>query len=184
MCGFLLVFSASEVLFCGVSGCGYLFFMFIGEHPIRLDAKNRITMPARYRDDLRAMCGGDMNITLHPDGYLLLFPRPRWMAFAQGLISAQQDMGWLKRVFLGSAAELTMDGSGRLALPAVLADNDMVALGKEVQLLGVGDYFELWGAQKRQSALEESLARWKQATTASPQVQEERDRESISRLLL
>lgn len=158
--------------------------MFIGEYSVKLDAKNRMTMPARYRDELRAMCGGDMNVTLHPEGYLLLFPRPKWMAFAQGLINAKQDMRWLKRIFLGNAAELTIDGAGRVALPAQLVASGEAELGRDVLLVGVGDYFELWGREKKEAAMQADLARWKDALGAESPAQKEQDRENINGLLL
>ena len=45
-----------------------------------LDAKGRINVPVRHRDPLIAACNGQLTLTRHPDGYLLIYPRPTWEA--------------------------------------------------------------------------------------------------------
>jgi DNA-binding transcriptional regulator/RsmH inhibitor MraZ len=51
-----------------------------------LDAKGRINVPVRHRDPLVAACNGQLTLTRHPEGYLLLYPRPTWEAVETSLI--------------------------------------------------------------------------------------------------
>ena len=52
--------------------------MFQGSSALLLDAKGRMTVPTRHRDALSEQCEGKLTLTRHPDGCLLLFPRPVW----------------------------------------------------------------------------------------------------------
>ena len=52
--------------------------MYQGASKLTLDEKGRIAMPARHRDELLLVCDGRMTITRHPDGCLLVYPRPQW----------------------------------------------------------------------------------------------------------
>ena len=52
--------------------------MFQGASAITLDAKGRMSIPAKHRDALSLQCEGRLTLTKHPDGCLLFFPRPVW----------------------------------------------------------------------------------------------------------
>ena len=99
-------------------------------------------MPTRHRDALVAMAQGQVTLTKHPHGCLMLFPRTEWLQFreriAQLPMSAQ---GW-KRIFLGNAMDVDMDATGRVLVSPEL--REAVGLTKEVVLLGMGNHFELW----------------------------------------
>jgi len=69
------------------------------------------------------------------------------------------NAAWWKRIFLGNAMDVDMDGAGR-----VLVSPELRAAGsleKEVNLLGMGRHFELWDAQiyaaKEQAAIAEGM---------------------------
>jgi MraZ protein len=69
------------------------------------------------------------------------------------------NAAWWKRIFLGNAMDVDMDGAGR-----VLVSPELRAAGtleKEVTLLGMGRHFELWDAQiyaaKEQAAIAEGM---------------------------
>ena len=49
--------------------------------------------------------------------------------------------GW-KRIFLGNAMDVEMDGTGRVLVSPEL--RAAAALTRETMLLGMGDHFELW----------------------------------------
>ncbi|MCE1250902.1 MAG: cell division/cell wall cluster transcriptional repressor MraZ, partial [Comamonadaceae bacterium] len=49
---------------------------------------------------------------------------------------------WWKRIFLGNAMDVEMDGTGRLLVAPEL--RQAAGLSKEAVLLGMGEYFELW----------------------------------------
>ncbi|CAN5539213.1 hypothetical protein BH09PSE5_BH09PSE5_31910 [soil metagenome] len=53
--------------------------------------------------------------------------------------------GW-KRVFLGNAQDVEIDGSGRILVAPEL--RAFAGLTKGTMLLGLGSYFELWDAER------------------------------------
>ena len=110
-----------------------------------MDGKGRIAMPARHRELLTAAGVNQLTITKHPDGALLIFPRPAWEPFRARVAALPMDsIGW-KRVFLGNAMDLEIDASSRLLIPPELRKS--AGLEREVMLLGMGSHFELWAAQ-------------------------------------
>lgn len=118
--------------------------VFQGASLLSLDAKGRLSMPARYRDALcEPMSGaGLLTLTKHPHGCLMLFPLAAWEAFRARIVQLPMSAQWWKRIFLGNAVEVSLDRSGRLLIPPVLRQS--AALAHDVCLLGMGEYFEVW----------------------------------------
>lgn len=118
--------------------------MFQGGANLNLDAKGRMTVPARHRDALQSQCEGRLTLTKHPDGCLLMYPRPVWEArrelIAKWPIEAR---GWA-RIFLGSAMDVELDGAGRLLIAPEL--RVAAQLAREVALIGMGTHLEIWDA--------------------------------------
>lgn len=103
-----------------------------------------MTIPARHRDALQEQCEGQLTLTRHPHGCLLLFPRPVWESHRQKIAAWPMAARAWQRMFLGSAADVDMDGSGRLLIAPEL--RAAAAIEKEVMLLGMGSHFEVWDA--------------------------------------
>lgn len=119
--------------------------MFRGVSPLTLDAKGRISMPAKHRDRLIERCGGHLVVTVDRDGCLLIYPLPDWEEVEAKLVrlsSTNKRARGLKRLLMGHAEELDLDGSGRVLLPAPL--REFAKLDKHVVLVGQGNKFELW----------------------------------------
>jgi MraZ protein len=111
-----------------------------------LDAKGRITVPSRHRDLLQALANGQLTLTKHPEGCLMVFPRPVWDDFRQRLAALPMSASGWKRIFLGSAVDVEIDSGSRILVsPELRAD---AGLGKDVLLLGMGNYLELWDAPR------------------------------------
>jgi MraZ protein len=117
---------------------------FRGTFDHTLDAKSRLTVPARYRAALA-------------DGVVLAMPvdlkpcvgvwRPQEYedytrrALAQlPLLSSR--LAELERFFYGSSHDAELDAAGRIMVPSFLGEH--AALVKEVMVVGVGDRLELW----------------------------------------
>lgn len=120
---------------------------------LSLDAKGRLAVPARHRDALMAECQGNLVLTAHPHGCLLLYPQSEWAPRCEKLMSRgnlKQDVAWLQRVLVGNAREEQMDAAGRVLVAPEL--RELAQLTKSVRLVGLGHYFELWdeGEWKRQ----------------------------------
>lgn len=116
--------------------------MFQGASFISLDAKGRLSVPTRHRDVLSASGGGHLTITQHPEGCLLVFARPEWERFSQRIAALPMDAQWWKRIFLGSAMDVELDGTGRVLVSPEL--REAAGLTKDVILMGMGTHFELW----------------------------------------
>lgn len=99
-------------------------------------------MPTRHRDVLAATATGQLTITKHPDGCLWVFPRPEWERFRERIAALPMSAQWVKRIFLGNAMDVEMDATGRVLVAPEL--REAAGLGKDVLLLGMGSYFELW----------------------------------------
>lgn len=118
--------------------------MFQGPSSLSLDVKGRLSVPTRHRDVLsqEEFGQGALTITKHPDGCLMVFPRPAWERFRERIASLPASAHWHKRIYLGNAMDVEMDGSGRVLVAPEL--REAVGIGKEAILLGMGKYFELW----------------------------------------
>ncbi|MEM5389739.1 MULTISPECIES: division/cell wall cluster transcriptional repressor MraZ [Paraburkholderia] len=116
--------------------------MFQGASALTLDAKGRMSVPARYRDALQGQAEGRVTVTKHPDGCLLLFPRPEWEVFRAKIAALPMEAKWYQRIFLGSAADVDIDTAGRVLIAPEL--RQAASLEKDVMLLGMGNRFELW----------------------------------------
>jgi len=126
--------------------------MFLGEFEHTIDDKNRLTLPARFRE---ALAGGVV-VTRGMDGCLYAYPLERWEALVESQLGQlnllRQDDRMIQRYFFSAAAEAKPDKQGRIMLPAALIDH--AELGREVIVAGVHDHLEIWdrSAWRRQIA--------------------------------
>ena len=120
--------------------------MFRGINPINLDAKGRMAIPSRYREQLNVHCAGQMVATIDTETRcLLLYPVHEWEEIQQkieALPSYNKNARRIQRLLLGHATDIDMDVNGRLLLSAPL--RDYAGLDKKIVLLGQGKKFEIW----------------------------------------
>ena len=112
--------------------------MFQGASSLSLDAKGRLSVPTRHRDAL----GGQLTITRHPHGCLLVFARPQWEQFRTRVSELPMSAQWWKRIFLGNAMDVDMDGTGRVLVSPEL--RQATGITRDTMLLGMGNHLELW----------------------------------------
>lgn len=111
-----------------------------------LDVKGRLNVPSRHRDALMASTNGQLTLTKHPVGCLLLFPRPAWENFRDKLLALPMSADGWRRVFIGSAVDVDIDSAGRLHVSPEL--RAAAGLVKDLLLLGMGQRLELWDAAR------------------------------------
>lgn len=120
--------------------------MFRGANAISLDAKGRLAMPSRYRDELVSRSSGQLVITIDTvDPCLCVFPLDEWElieAKLRTLASLREENRRLQRLLIGNAVDLELDGSGRFLVPPRL--REYAALDKHVMLVGQLNKFQLW----------------------------------------
>ncbi len=124
--------------------------MFLGTNAINIDAKGRMAIPTRIRDELMADCAGRLVITAHTEERcLLIYPEPQWRELLpqiQSLPNMNKHARRVQRLLIGYAAEQVLDGNGRVLLPPAL--RDYAGLDKRVMLVGQGKKLELWSEER------------------------------------
>jgi MraZ protein len=102
-----------------------------------------MSIPARHRDALLAQGQGRVTLTKHPDGCLLLYSSTGVVSFRERVAKLPLEANWWRRIFLGNASELEMDGSGRILISPELRAASVWE--KEIILRGMGSHLESLG---------------------------------------
>jgi len=131
-------------------------FVFQGESALSLDGKGRVTVPARFRDALAALCQGQMTLTKSPSRCLLLFPRPAWIEFRAKLLALPMEADNFRRLYLGSAMDVDIDSGSRVLLSPEL--RAWARLEKDLMLVGMGGRMEIWDRDRYLADQEATLA--------------------------
>ena len=127
---------------------------FRGTFEHSLDAKNRLTVPAKYRSAL----SGDVVVALSPESLpgaprtISIWIAEDYDAFAASAIGGRNPIDptarRLKQILNNNAIDTELDAAHRVMLPASFIEQ--AGLGKEVVVTGSGDCLEVWdrGAYK------------------------------------
>ena len=119
--------------------------MFRGVNNVNVDAKGRIAIPVRYRDQLLNHCNGEMVVTIDTEERcLLIYPQPDWddiQRKVEALPSFNVAARRVQRLLIGHATDIPMDNSGRILLTPPL--REYAQLEKKGVLLGQGKKLEL-----------------------------------------
>ena len=118
--------------------------MFMGEYNHSIDAKGRIIVPAKFREEL----GEEFVVTLGLDGCLFLYPNAEWEEFVAQLkqLPGNRQARQLQRYFLAGAVNCEVDKQGRILIPAKLREH--AKLEKEVVFVGVLGKIEIWSKEQ------------------------------------
>ena len=119
--------------------------MFRGATKVTLDAKGRLAIPTRYREQIIARFDGQLVATVDKDYCLLIYPFPDWEEIERKLMrlpSLNKKARRLQRLMVGHATEVDLDGHGRILLSREL--REFAGLGHQAMLIGQGNKFELW----------------------------------------
>lgn len=115
---------------------------FDGTADYTLDAKNRLTVPARFRHLLAE--GGVIAMAVDP--CVQIWPKDDFEGFRrsalEGLHPMSQKAQKVKRFFSANAQPFELDGAGRVGVPAFLMEH--ASLTKEVTVIGADDHLEVW----------------------------------------
>jgi transcriptional regulator MraZ len=116
--------------------------MLLGAHEHTIDDKNRLTLPAKFR---QAFADGIV-VTRGLDGCLYAFRRPDWDRLVESRLATLDPLSpegrRLERFFYSGASETELDKQGRVMVPRELIEH--AKLGREVVVAGVNDRLEIW----------------------------------------
>jgi MraZ protein len=116
--------------------------MFFGEHEHSIDDKNRLTLPARFRD----LLADGVVLARGLEGQVDVYPREGWRVNVESrlaeLDSLSREARDLRRFFYAGMADCELDKQGRVLVPPALARH--ASLEKDVVIAGVYDHLEIW----------------------------------------
>jgi len=115
--------------------------MFLGEYNHSIDAKSRMAMPAKFRNQLK----GGAIVTRGLDHCLFVFQKKEWQKLSSKIMElplTQATSRAFTRLMLSGAAEVDFDKQGRVLIPDYLKSYS--GLKKETVVIGLGSRLEIW----------------------------------------
>ena len=119
--------------------------MFMGEYRHSIDAKGRIIMPAKFREDI----GEKFIVTKGLDGCLFAFSLEEWKIFEQKLRAlpiSNKDARAFSRFFFAGAIDCELDKQGRFLISSNL--REFAEFVKDAVIVGMDSRIEIWAKEK------------------------------------
>ena len=117
--------------------------MFMGEYNHSVDAKGRLIVPSKFREQL----GNEFVVTKGLDGCLFVYSQEEWKRIElTSLPVTNANARKLTRFFLAGATVCEVDKQGRILLPANL--REYAGIDKEVVSVGVFSRVEIWSKER------------------------------------
>ncbi|MEG0873145.1 MAG: division/cell wall cluster transcriptional repressor MraZ [Clostridia bacterium] len=119
--------------------------MLVGEYNHNLDVKGRVSVPAKFRDDL----GESFIVTKGLDNCLFAYSKIEWQTFEDKLKTlpmTNTNARNFVRFFFAGATECEIDKQGRINIPQNL--RAYASLEKDVSIIGVATRVEIWDKEK------------------------------------
>lgn len=118
--------------------------MFMGTYYNSIDAKNRLIVPSKHRDQL----GGRCVLTRGLDTCLYIYSMEDWekqMEKIAALPESDPKIRAFIRHFCANAAELEFDKQGRIVIPGEL--KEYARIGKDLVTMGAMKKIEVWSKE-------------------------------------
>lgn len=132
---------------------------YLGKFNHTLDSKNRLFVPARFREKL----GADFVLFKMPDDCLALYDSENFEKLIEQVyeMSESEESREAQRNFFDGALSVTQDKQGRFTVPQDFIE--YASLGEEVLILGVADRLEIWNKERYEKARQASGENQKRA---------------------
>jgi MraZ protein len=115
---------------------------FRGTFDYTLDAKNRLTVPARFRAEL----AGGVVLAKGLERCVAVWTPSAYDTYTaaalQGLHPLSKDAQKLRRFFSANSLDTELDAAGRVMVPTFLLDH--AGLSRDVVVTGADDSLEIW----------------------------------------
>ncbi len=119
--------------------------MLISSHDVSVDAKGRVSIPAKFREYLSATYGEHF-VLLTKDGCIFLYPLDVWKRkFSErlkGLSTTTKEVRQVLRKLYGRARACEFDRQGRILVPADMRTK--CSIEKDAVVVGIEDKLEIW----------------------------------------
>jgi MraZ protein len=132
--------------------------VFRGGPVLTLDGKGRITVPARWREQLMPdpKVSVELIVAKNPDGCLSLYPMDVWEKVEAEVLGLTSEHDAWRRILMGSATEVEIDSGSRVLIPPEL--RSWARLERDVKFMGVGPHFELWDMARYEEREAQAIA--------------------------
>ena len=115
---------------------------FVGQHKHALDAKKRVFIPAKVREEL----GGEFYITRKFDPYLSVYTAAQWAEYVDVLSKLPEaDAAELQDYILGAAQKCNPDSSGRIIIDEILIKH--AKIDKSIVFVGAGSQIKIFAEE-------------------------------------
>jgi len=132
--------------------------MFYGEYRHTIDEKNRLSIPSRIRFHLQGDASDTFYLARGLDQCILVFTREEWKNLEKQLSThtfTDASVRSFKRTFFSGASPANCDKQGRINIPQNLIDH--ADIKRDVVVVGVSDWVEIWDAALWDAYLKKSL---------------------------
>ena len=128
-----------------------------GSYNHTIDAKGRLAIPSKLRDEL----GSTFYLAMGVDACLAVYPQSTWDRFTEKFASLPMSQSKKMRSLFANAARCELDSQGRIVIPQKL--KKYAGIEKDVVIIGVHDRAEIWAAEKWAAEEEEEMTPEKMA---------------------
>ena len=116
--------------------------MFMGEYNHTIDAKGRLIIPSKFRDEL----GEEFYITRKFDTYLSIYTAEDWQSYVEKIEKLpESEAVEIQDFLLGAAQKCVPDSSGRIILDDRLAKH--AGIDKSIVFVGAGKQIRIWAEE-------------------------------------
>ena len=125
--------------------------MFYGEYEHALDNKDRVIIPAKFREIFKENYVEKFYLTRGLDECLFVFTEETWKVQEKKFRELPFTKGEARnfnRLFFSGACDVVCDKQGRILIPLYL--KNYAAIKQDVVIIGVSDRIEIWSKEKWQ----------------------------------
>ena len=115
----------------------------MGEYRHNMDAKGRVTIPSKYREEL----GETFYVSKGLDGCLTLYSEAQWAARVERINACSEAQAKnIRRFVFASTEQVSCDKQGRLLISPTLRAH--AGLVKDITVIGTGLTAEIWDTER------------------------------------
>lgn len=122
-----------------------------GTYEHNIDAKGRLFIPAKLREEL----GVTFYLAMGVDECLAIYPQETWNRFTEKFASLPMSQSAAMRPLFANASKCELDSQGRIVIPQKL--RKYAGLEKDAVIIGVNDRAEIWSAETWNAREEEEM---------------------------